>query len=73
MKKYIKYFALLLLSLLIVFLIGANNKSKSKMRVLKGGSWANGSWALKNFNRTGDFEDRKLPVYGFRCVKSNTN
>ena len=49
------------------------NKSKLNMRVLKGGSWANGSWALKNFNRTGDFEDRKLPVYGFRCVKSNTN
>ena len=53
--------------------IYSKTTNASVLRVLKGGSWANGSWALKNFNRTGDLADRKLPVYGFRCVKSNKN
>lgn len=48
-------------------------RDKITLRVLKGGSWANGPWALKNFNRTGDLANRKLPVYGFRCVKSDKN
>ena len=53
--------------------IYSTKKERIEFRVLKGGSWANGSWALKNFNRTGDLANRKLPVYGFRCAKNNTN
>ncbi|MDE0333025.1 MAG: SUMF1/EgtB/PvdO family nonheme iron enzyme [Nitrospinae bacterium] len=39
-----------------------------ELRTLKGGSWVNGWWALTSSHRTGDFPDRRLPAYGFRCA-----